>query len=405
VLASKCHAEVARSATKLCFVVESSTDVRLVEGLAERFELTVLARRIVGGVEVSQPPSLPVSFTVGPASRSGFARFVWQSLARSHDEIDVLLVQGYGAAALAVNMAARLRRKPAIMLVCSPVELYYRCRRANPQEGLPYRGYELAALKMLARMNGALGRRYVTLSEHLARVVSRHAGNTPVEVIPLYGVDTARFRPTSESKSMLRERAGLPVEEPLLFFSSRVAPEKDSETLLNALRLVADNGVHVRLLHRSGGYQQLQKLAHRLGVGDRVIARDAVHPHERLPLDYQACDLCVQASREEGLGFSALEALACRVPVVAAATGGLKETIRDGETGWTYPVGDAPALAACIEAAIADPAEARRRAAAGRAMVEARYERRAVFDRFAIVVDSMLNSARNGACEAAGPPS
>src|SRR5439155_6758445 len=37
---------------RLCFVVESGTDVRLVEGLAERFELTVLARRVEGGFEV-----------------------------------------------------------------------------------------------------------------------------------------------------------------------------------------------------------------------------------------------------------------------------------------------------------------------------------------------------------------
>jgi putative sterol carrier protein len=40
------------------------------------------------------------------------------------------------------------------------------------------------------------------------------------------------------------------------------------------------------------------------------------------------------------------------VPVVAASVGGLRDTIRDGETGWSYPVGDAPALAAAIEAAL-----------------------------------------------------
>ena len=112
-----------------------------------------------------------------------------------------------------------------------------------------------------------------------------------------------------------------------------------------------------------------------------MIATDAVHPRTHLAQDYQACDLLVQSSREEGLGFSPLEALACDVPVVAAAVGGLKETIRDGDTGWTYPVGDAAALARTVAAALDHPAESSRRTALGRRMVEAHFERRLVFDR------------------------
>jgi glycosyltransferase involved in cell wall biosynthesis len=123
-----------------------------------------------------------------------------------------------------------------------------------------------------------------------------------------------------------------------------------------------------------------------------VIATDAVHPVKELPLDYQACDLLVQASREEGLGFSPLEALACATPVIAAAVGGLRETIIDGETGWTYPVGDAAALAARIGEALDDPAEAQRRAGAGREMVCRRYERRIVFDRLTDVLTRRVSS-------------
>jgi glycosyltransferase involved in cell wall biosynthesis len=98
--------------------------------------------------------------------------------------------------------------------------------------------------------------------------------------------------------------------------------------------------------------------------------------------------MLVQASREEGLGLSPLEALACGVPVVATAVGGLRETIIDGETGWTYPPGDDAALAQRISAVLDDPAEARRRAAAGRDMVMTRYARDLVFDRFAAALTS-----------------
>jgi glycosyltransferase involved in cell wall biosynthesis len=67
------------------------------------------------------------------------------------------------------------------------------------------------------------------------------------------------------------------------------------------------------------------------------------------------------------------------VPVVATAVGGLRETIVDGVTGWTYPLGDAGALAAAMAALLDHPDEALRRARAGRAMVMERFERRAVF--------------------------
>ncbi|MGZ5146199.1 MAG: glycosyltransferase family 4 protein, partial [Burkholderiales bacterium] len=172
----------------------------------------------------------------------------------------------------------------------------------------------------------------------------------------------------------------------LIFFSSRIAPEKDSETLLRAVRRLLDSGHNLWLLHRSGGYHHFQRDAESFGVLERVIATDAVHPHRQLPLDYQACDICVQASREEGLGFSPLEALACGTPVIATAVGGLKETIIDGQTGWTYPAGDDAKLAMRIADVVLNPAEARRRALNGRQLVVEHFDRPLVFRQFAELV-------------------
>ena len=363
----------------LLFVVESGSDARLVGGLAEGFELAVLARRIPGGVEVSHPPGkATAALTVGPASRLGFAWLVLKTLLARAPRPDFVLAQGYGPAALAANLVGRLRGIRTSMLVCSPVELYYRCRRAHPAPDKPFRRRELWAMLLVARLNALVGGRYVVLSRHLAEVVGGH-GARRVSVAPVYGVDTEVFKPAAEPKRATKERLGLPRTGSLIFFSSRVAPEKDAETLLDAVRRLLAEGRDLWLLHRSGGHRDFLERAARFGVAARVVATDAVHPHGQLPDDYRAADLCVQASREEGLGFSPLEALACGTPVVAAAVGGLRETILDGETGWSYPAGDAAALARAITAALDDPAEAARRAARGRALVESRYERRAAF--------------------------
>jgi glycosyltransferase involved in cell wall biosynthesis len=60
----------------------------------------------------------------------------------------------------------------------------------------------------------------------------------------------------------------------------------------------------------------------------------------------------------------ALEAMACGVPVVASAVGGLLDSVADGVTGVLVPPRDPDALAAALRALLADPA---RRAAMGRA--------------------------------------
>ncbi len=369
------------SRLRLCFVVESGTDVRLVDGLAERCDLTVLGRTIEGGVVISRPHSGAARVTIGPASRARFAQRVFTRLLRNRRRLDRVIVQGYGPAALAANLASRLTGTPTYMLVCSPVERYYECRREHPAADKPYRPRELRALLSLARLNARLGRHYVVLSQHLAHVVRGHGAQREVSVIPVYGVDVKRFSPAPHAKSGLRHRLGLPAEGQVIFFSSRIAPEKDGETLLAAFRKLLDAGRDAWLLHLSGGFHTFLAYAEHAGVAQRVIARDAVHPERQLPEFHQASDLCVQASREEGLGFSPLEALACETPVVAAAVGGLKETIVGGQTGWTYPAGDTAALVRAMQAALDHADEARRRARAGRSMVCERYERQIVFGR------------------------
>jgi glycosyltransferase involved in cell wall biosynthesis len=297
-------------------------------------------------------------------------------------------VQGYSLAALAANFARQITGKPTLMLVCSPIEAYYRCRQKYPG-GPPYRRFEATTLNVLARANALVGDAYIVLSKHLGEVVHAH-GARRVHEIPVYGVDTNIFCQPAKPKSQLKTELGLPTEGTLIFFSSRVAPEKDCETLLRAVRRLLDQGENLWLLHRSGGYRQFLRDAEQFGVAECVIATDAVHPHRALPLDYQACDVCVQASREEGLGFSPLEALACETPVIATRVGGLKETIRDGETGWTYPVGDDAALAACLQEVIKNPHEAVRRARNGREMVRAGFDRQIVFGKLTAYLETRI---------------
>jgi glycosyltransferase involved in cell wall biosynthesis len=65
----------------------------------------------------------------------------------------------------------------------------------------------------------------------------------------------------------------------------------------------------------------------------------------RLPDLYANCDAFVFASVTETLGLVVLEAMASGLPVIAAPEGGVRDHLRDGVNGLTYPAGDAAALA------------------------------------------------------------
>jgi glycosyltransferase involved in cell wall biosynthesis len=379
---------------RVLFVVESGTDVRLVEGLEEISSLAILARKIERGREISQQPSVPVQVTVGASSRPRFAELVFRTLLAKRREYDICIVQGYGLAALAANAAAKLTAKPTMMFVCSATEEYYRCRVAASDGDSPYRGFENRILQSLAWLNARTGSRYVVLSRHLESVVRSHGARAEVCVVPTYGVDVDVFNPPTAPKSVLKAQLGLPANGSVIFSSSRVAPEKDTTTLLAALAELLKANRNVWLLCLTGRHEQFARLAVEFGVSERVIVDNAVHPTKMLPTYYQASDLCVQVSRAEGLGFSPLEALACGTPVVATAVGGLRETIIDGVTGWTHELGNPGDLAAKIAEVIDDPKEATRRAANGRAMVCRDYEHSAVFRTLAECIDGFAGRLR-----------
>jgi len=89
-----------------------------------------------------------------------------------------------------------------------------------------------------------------------------------------------------------------------------------------------------------------------------------------VPAWLKSCDVYVQPSRAEGLGTSVLDAMACRLPVVASRVGGLPEAVADGETGILVPAGDAGALTDAILGLLTDGQRATAMGMAGRARVE-----------------------------------
>jgi glycosyltransferase involved in cell wall biosynthesis len=71
-------------------------------------------------------------------------------------------------------------------------------------------------------------------------------------------------------------------------------------------------------------------------------------PRNQMPAFWNSLSIAVVPSLHEAFGLVALEAMACGIPVVAAAAGGLKEIVQEGESGLLFPPGDAAALAQAL---------------------------------------------------------
>ncbi|HEX8083283.1 MAG TPA: glycosyltransferase family 4 protein [Solirubrobacteraceae bacterium] len=131
--------------------------------------------------------------------------------------------------------------------------------------------------------------------------------------------------------------------------------------------------------------------AERLGVRDVFLA--GWHEHDELPGFLNASDVLALASVREQFGQVLVEAMACRLPLIAVDRFGPAGIVTDGETGWLVEPDDRESLTEAIVAAVNDPDERRRRGAAARRDACDRFSWPALAGRLAETLDGVAASA------------
>jgi len=174
-----------------------------------------------------------------------------------------------------------------------------------------------------------------------------------------------------------RAALGTPAGAPLALALGRLHPNKGFDVLLEALARAP--GVHLWIAGEGPEDAALRARATALGIDGRVRFLGWRRDVAAL---LAASDMLACPSRHEPLGNVVIEAWAHRRPVVAAASQGPRQLLRDGETGLLVPVEDADALARALSALAADPARAAALAAAGRDAYEAGFTEAAVVQRY-----------------------
>ena len=195
-------------------------------------------------------------------------------------------------------------------------------------------------------------------------------GYNPAKIVVIRnGVDLSRFDGPPE-RERIRHELGLPADTPLVAVVSRLTRLKGLEQFLEAAAILGPRFPDARFLiagetspHDGWYLTELQNMAARLGVADRVIFTGLRSDVAAL---LSSVDVAVMPSLNEALSNVLLESMAAGAPVVATRVGGTPEALVDGETGLLVSPGDSAALAASIATMLDNPEMASRMGHAAR---------------------------------------
>jgi len=183
---------------------------------------------------------------------------------------------------------------------------------------------------LLNRVSSRLTTKVVAVSNDAADVCLEVERIPPSKVVViLNGINTTIFSPfdAGTNKKSLPIRIGI---------VARLAPEKDHQTLLQAIKIMATADVmfHLDIIGDGVLRSKLEKTVAEFGISSHVSFLGMKHDVHYL---LKNLDVFVLSSTTEGISLTLLEAMATGLPVVATNVGGNPEVVIDGVTGYIVP--------------------------------------------------------------------
>jgi len=209
-----------------------------------------------------------------------------------------------------------------------------------------------------------------TCSDEVFELARLGASLHQISVVPC-GVDLGHFSPLGPADPRTAGRRRVVVV-------SRLVERKGIGNVVEAVATLGDTELVVAggpprgRLGDDPEARRLATMARQLGMGDRLVLRGRVERAD-LPALLRSADVVACVPWYEPFGIVPLEAMACGVPVVASAIGGLVDTVVDGVTGIHVPPRRPDQVAAALAKLLDEPALARSYGDAGARRARRRY--------------------------------
>lgn len=208
---------------------------------------------------------------------------------------------------------------------------------------------------------------------------------------------TSAKRPSRD----VREEHHTPEDARVIGTVARLHPQKGHEDLLRAFAIVSRSVPEavLWLVGEGACRTTLERTVVRLGIEAKVRMLGA---RTDVPDLLGAMDLFALASRWEGMPNALMEAMAAGLPVVASDVDGVRELIRQGETGWRVPAGDPQAMAEALLSVLRDGDRAVRVGLAAQGYMQERFSIDRMAEAFAALYRDGVS--RHGPLRGAGHP-
>jgi len=204
-------------------------------------------------------------------------------------------------------------------------------------------------------------------------LVALHVAPASKFTVVRLGIDLGRRVDNDDAQRReSRRQMGLHEDAFVVGWVGRMTAVKRTESVVRALQKLVERGVdaYAVLVGDGPDRERLERHAHELGVIKRCLFLG--YQVDVAPF-YDAIDVLLLPSINEGTPVSVIESLAASRPVVATRVGGIPDVVRDGVDGFLVDSDDPDALAAPLAELAADPERRARMGEAGRARVVERY--------------------------------
>jgi len=204
-------------------------------------------------------------------------------------------------------------------------------------------------------------------------LVALHVAPASKFTVVRLGIDLAqRVDNDDAQRHETRRQMGLREDAFVIGWVGRMTAVKNTDSVVRALQQLVERGIdaYAVLVGDGPDRDHLERYARDLGVIKRCLF---LGYQEDVARFYDAMDVLLLPSINEGTPVSVIEALAAGRPAVATRVGGIPDVVRDGVDGFLVDLGDADALADRLADLAADPIRRAEMGASGRARVFERY--------------------------------
>jgi len=285
------------------------------------------------------------------------------------------------------NLLARLARllAPVPVLICTAHSTYEVSHRAGKLREITWRERAYRLTDFLCDFTSQVSQ--AGLERYLAvRAAPRHK----IRVVH-NGIDIQRFCFSASERERVRTELG--AGEAFVWLAvGRLEPQKDYPVLIQSFAQLGRNDSVLWIAGEGRLREELENLVRALGLEGRVRL---LGKRDDIPALMSAADAFVLSSLSEGFPLVIIEAMACELPVVATDSGGPREIVEDGQTGFLVPPKDPGALAQAMLRLMNLPeAKRRKMGKLGREKVVAKYSLDHIVDQWEALYTELLK--RNG---------